>query len=328
MILVTGGAGFIGSNIVAALTALGDREVAVCDWLGDADKWRNLAKHEVTQFVTPDKLMGFLKSEAHRIDSVIHMGAISDTRETNVDKLIQTNYQLSLDLWEWCAKNEAVYIYASSGATYGDGGAGFDDDGSMAGLAKLRPLNPYGWSKHLFDRRVARMVAEHAPQPTQWAGLKFFNVYGPNEYHKGSQASVALQIHDQMLLGDPVKLFRSHNPEYPDGGQRRDFIWIEDCVAVVQWLLDDSEASGIFNVGTGESRTFLDLATAVSQAMKEPLNVQFIDMPEEMRDRYQYFTEAKVERLRDAGFTRAFTPLEEGVRLYVQQYLSQPEPFR
>jgi ADP-L-glycero-D-manno-heptose 6-epimerase len=198
----------------------------------------------------------------------------------------------------------------------------------MAGLAKLRPLNPYGWSKHLFDRRVARMVAEHAPQPTQWAGLKFFNVYGPNEYHKGSQASVALQIHDQMLLGDPVKLFRSHNPEYPDGGQRRDFIWIEDCVAVVQWLLDDSEASGIFNVGTGESRTFLDLATAVSQAMKEPLNVQFIDTPEEMRDRYQYFTEAKVERLRDAGFTRAFTPLEEGVRLYVQQYLSQPEPFR
>lgn len=328
MILVTGGAGFIGSNIVAALTALGDREVAVCDWLGQGDKWRNLAKHEVTQFVTPDQLMPFLKSEAYRIDLVIHMGAISDTTETDVDKLIKTNYQLSVDLWDWCAKNEAVFIYASSAATYGDGSNGFDDDSSMAALAKLRPLNPYGWSKHLFDRRVARMLAEHQPQPEQWAGLKFFNVFGPNEYHKNRQASVALQIHDQILVGNPVRLFRSHNPEYRDGGQRRDFVWIEDCVAIVQWLLDETETCGIFNVGSGELRTFLDMAGAVANAMGEQLAVEFIDTPEEIRDQYQYFTEAKVDRLRDAGFTRAFTPLEEAAKRYVQQYLSQPDSYR
>lgn len=328
MIIVTGGAGFIGSNIVASLAALGDREIAVCDVLDSGDKWKNLAKHEITHLISPPQLFDFLKSETYRVDAIVHMGAISATTETDADLIIRTNFNFSLQLWDWCAKNEAAFIYASSAATYGDGSAGFADDATIAGLAKLRPLNPYGWSKHLFDRRVVRMLAEKQIAPEHWAGLKFFNVYGSNEYHKGGQTSVALQIHDQILLDEPVRLFRSHNPNYPDGGQKRDFIYVEDCVSVVRWLLQEPEVNGIFNCGTGQARSFYDLAQSVATAMNEPLNVEFVDTPEAIRDRYQYFTEAKMDKLYKAGYSRPFTPLEEGVRRYVEDYLSKPDTYR
>ncbi len=328
MIVVTGGAGFIGSNVVAALAAKGDREIAVCDVFGKGDKWLNLAKHELSAIISPPDLLDFLNSENYRMEAIVHLGAISDTTETDVDLIVRNNFKFSLALWDWCARNEASFIYASSAATYGDGRQGFDDSDSMASLSRLRPLNPYGWSKHLFDRRVARIVAERQPTPEHWAGLKFFNVYGPNEYHKGRMASVALQVHDQILLGEPVRLFRSHHPDFEDGGQMRDFIYVEDCVAAIEWLIEEDEVNGIFNMGTGEARSFLDMAHAVADSMGEQLNIEWIDTPADIRDKYQYFTEAKMDRLREAGFTRTFTPLEDGVRRYVQQYLSKPDPYR
>lgn len=330
MIVVTGGAGFIGSNVVAALAAKGDREIAICDVFGRNDKWLNLAKHELSAVISPPDLIEFLNSESFRMEAIIHLGAVTDTAETDVDLILRNNFKFSLSLWDWCARNEARFIYASSAATYGDGRQGFDDSDSMAALARLRPLNPYGWSKHLFDRRVARIVAERLPTPDNWAGLKFFNVYGPNEYHKGRMSSVALQVHDSILIGEPVRLFRSHNPDYEDGEQMRDFVFVEDCVAAIEWLIDqdDEAVNGIYNMGSGEARTFLDLANAVADAMGEQLNIEWIDTPPDLRDKYQYFTEAKMDRLREAGFSRTFTPLEDGVRRYVQQYLSKPDPYR
>lgn len=328
MIVVTGGAGFIGSNVVAALAAKGDREVAVCDVFGTGDKWLNLAKHELAGVISPPDLLDFLSSESFRMEAIIHLGAVTDTTETDVDLIMRNNFKFSLMLWDWCARHEAAFIYASSAATYGDGRQGFDDSDSMAALSRLRPLNPYGWSKHLFDRRVARIMAERLPAPEKWAGLKFFNVFGPNEYHKGRMSSVALQVHDSILIGEPVRLFRSHNPDYEDGGQMRDFIYVEDCVAAIEWILDQDEITGIYNMGTGQARSFLDMAYAVADAMGEELVVDWIDTPTDLREKYQYFTEAKMDRLREAGFTRTFTSLEEGAQRYVQQYLSKPDPYR
>ena len=206
---VTGGAGFIGSNIVAALEARGISEIVVCDWLGHENKWRNIAKRELAGVVPPEDLFDFLHLEAGNVEAIFHMGAISATTETDGDRIIENNFQLSMDLWQWCEAHNARLIYASSAATYGDGQQGFDDDGSSDGLKKLQPLNLYGWSKHLFDRRIARLVADGAGTPRQWAGLKFFNVYGPNEYHKGNMRSVVAQVHENIVAGRPVMLFRS-----------------------------------------------------------------------------------------------------------------------
>jgi ADP-L-glycero-D-manno-heptose 6-epimerase len=328
MIVVTGGAGFIGSNVVAALTAKGDREVAICDVFGNSDKWLNVAKHELAGVISPPDLLDFLNSESFRMEAIIHLGAVTDTTETDVDLILRNNFKFSLMLWDWCARHEAAFIYASSAATYGDGRQGFEDSDSMASLARLHPLNPYGWSKHLFDRRVARIMAERLPAPEKWAGLKFFNVFGPNEYHKGRMSSVPLQVHDSILIGEPVRLFRSHNPDYEDGGQMRDFIYVEDCVAAIEWILDQDEMTGLYNMGTGTARSFLDMAYAVADAMGEELTVDWIDTPADIRDKYQYFTEAKMDRLREAGFSRTFTSLEDGVKRYVQQFLSKPDPYR
>ena len=219
-------------------------------------------------------------------------------------------------------------IYASSAATYGDGSVGFDDDGSPEGLARLRPLNPYGWSKHAFDRYVARTVTEGSRTPPQWAGLKFFNVYGPNEGHKGEQASVIAKLHPQVVDGQPARLFKSHRSDYVDGGQVRDFIWVEDCVDVMLWLAENRIVSGLFNVGTGQARSFADLARATFAAMGREAVIEYIDMPEALRDRYQYFTQASIGRLRAAGYQKPFTSLEEGVRRYVTGFLGAVDPHR
>ena len=327
MILVTGGAGFIGSNLVAALAERG-RRVAVCDWLGEGDKWRNLARHEVAQILPPPELLDWLAADGRRLEAVVHLGAISATTERDGDRLAATNVTLPQRLWRWCAAAQVPLIYASSAATYGDGSQGFDDEGSIAALARLRPLNGYGWSKHLFDRWVARELAEGQAAPPQWAGLKFFNVYGPNEHHKGGMRSVALQLFEQLSAGQPATLFQSHRPDYADGGQLRDFVWVGDCVAVMLWLLDNPGVSGLFNVGSGKARSFLDLAHAVFAALGRPAEVRFVPTPEAIRERYQYFTEGRIEKLRAAGYDRPATSLEDGVRQFVQDFLQQPDPYR
>jgi len=328
MYIVTGGAGFIGSNIVAALENLGLGPIIVVDRLRAGDKWRNIAKRNLFDIVDPDELDAFLAEHANTIEAVIHMGAISATTERDADKILKNNFRLSMKLWQWCTSSETPYIYASSAATYGDGGQGFEDDGSAEFLAKLRPMNPYGWSKHLFDRRVADMIESGAPRPPQWAGLKFFNVYGPNEYHKGRMASVVSQVYPVAKAGEACRLFKSHHPDYEDGGQLRDFIWVDDCVNIVLWLLENGNVSGLYNCGTGQARSFADLARAVYTALEQDAKIEFIDTPEDIRDKYQYFTEAPMARLRAQGYDKPMTGLENGVKTYVTRYLDQSDPYR
>ena len=324
MFMVTGGAGFIGSNLVAALGERG-AEVVVCDSFGSGGKWRNLAKHPVADIVAPDALTDYLESQSHALEAVVHLGAETSTAETDVDLLVRRNFQASAALWRVCARRGVRLIYASSAATYGDGSAGFDD---AAPLDRLRPLNPYGWSKHLFDRRAVALAASPDTRPPQWAGLKFFNVYGPNEYHKGPMQSVAARKFAAAAAGEPVSLFRSHRPDCADGAQKRDFVYVADCVAVMLWLLDNPAVNGLYNVGTGEARTFADLAAALQAACGKPSSVVYVDMPPEVRDRYQYFTRAAVGRLRAAGYAAPFRSLEEGVADYVARFLATGDPYR
>ncbi len=329
MIVVTGGAGFIGSNIVARLCAEGRRDIVVCDRLETADlgKWKNLSKHGIADFWSPDELFAQLERHGERIEAVIHMGAISSTTEPDADLILRTNFSLSRDLWDWCALREARLIYASSAATYGDGGLGFEDKDDLRSLSALRPLNAYGYSKFLFDQYAARQAGTRTA-PTQWAGLKFFNVYGPNEDHKGGMKSVVAQIWPKIEADQPVTLFRSHNPNYADGGQMRDFVFVDDIVDMVDWLLDTPEVSGVFNAGSGQARSFLDLANATFAAAGREPRIDYVDTPESIRDQYQYFTEARMERVRAAGFAGQATPLEEGVRRYVQDFLAAADPYR
>ena len=245
------------------------------------------------------------------------MGAISATTERDGDRLVSQNVRLSLDLWNWCAERGVPFVYASSAATYGDGLEGFDDDGSPAGLARLKPMNGYGWSKHMVDRRIAMDVAEGRPAPPVWAGLKFFNVYGPGEAFKGDMRSVALKLYETLSAGGQATLFKSHDPQYADGGQLRDFVYVADCAAVVLWILAQKRFSGLYNLGTGQARSFADLATAVFTAMGQAPDIRYVDMPEAIQGRYQYFTEARMDRLRAAGFTAPFHSVEDGVAAYV-----------
>jgi len=328
MILITGGAGFIGSNLVAALEERGIGELVVCDRLGRDDKWHNLGKRELAALIAPEALAGFLDAHGREIEVVFHLGASSSTTETDADFIIASNFTLSQFLWDWCAAHGVRLIYASSAATYGDGAAGFDDDASPIALARLKPLNPYGWSKHLFDRRVARLVSTGGPLPPQWAGLKFFNVYGPNEYHKAGQMSVVAQIFPRAAKGETCTLFRSHRPDVPDGGQRRDFVYVRDCVDEMLWLYDHPAVSGLFNAGTGQARSFADLAAAVYRALGKAPRIQYIDTPVAIRDKYQYFTEARMERAKAAGYANRPTSLEDGVRDYVQTYLAAADRYR
>jgi ADP-L-glycero-D-manno-heptose 6-epimerase len=326
MLLVTGGAGFIGSNVVAALNDAGRTDVAVCDRLGQEGKWRNLAKRQLAYFLPPADLDAWLKGR--RLDAVIHLGAISETTAVDGDLVIETNFNLSMRLLDWCTASATPLIYASSAATYGDGAQGFRDETSLAALRQLRPMNLYGWSKHLFDMAVMARAEKGGKLPPQWAGLKFFNVFGPNEYHKGTMASVLARRFDDIKCGRPVQLFKSHRDGIADGDQRRDFIYVDDVVRVMMWLLATPSVSGIFNVGTGQARSFRDLMLSAHAALGLEPNIRYIDMPEQIRDSYQYFTESKVDRLRGAGYNGGFTALEQAVERYVKGYLDAVDRFR
>jgi len=326
MIMVTGGAGFIGSNLHAALVARGC-ETVVVDRLRSNGKWRNLAKHPPARLLPPDQLEAFLAG-GPKLTMLFHLGAISETTATDGDGAWAVNVELPLRLWQWCAVHQVPFVYASSAATYGDGSLGFEDNGSVGHLERLRPLNLYGWTKHAFDLRVARMLAAGQPRPPQWAGLKFFNVFGPNEYHKRGMVSVVKVKHDEIRAGLAPRLFRSDRADIADGAQRRDFIWVDDVVDVMLWLLDTPAAHGLFNVGTGRARSYRDLAHAVCDAAGVERRIEFVDMPDALRGQYQSFTEADIAHLRAAGYGRQFTPLEEGVRRYVQDYLTHADPYR
>lgn len=326
MFLVTGGAGFIGSNVVASLNEAGHTDIVVNDRLGSDGKWRNLQKRQLADLVDPADLMRWL--EGRKLGAVVHMGAISETTASDGDLVVETNFRLSLRLLDWCTATRTPFIYASSAATYGDGAAGFSDDNAPAALRRLAPMNLYGWSKHLFDLALVDRARRKQALPPQWAGLKFFNVFGPNEYHKGEMMSLVAKRFDDAKAGRPIRLFKSHRAGVADGDQRRDFIHVDDVVAVVRWLIETPAVSGLFNVGTGEARSFRDLMLAVFAALKRPANLEFVDMPASIRDSYQYFTQAEVGSLRRAGYNAGFTPLEEAVGRYVGQFLDTADRYR
>ncbi|MEO7026520.1 MAG: ADP-glyceromanno-heptose 6-epimerase [Caulobacteraceae bacterium] len=329
IIFVTGGAGFIGSNIVARLAENPDLDLVVCDRLRQADsgKWRNLTKHPIGDFVQPDEMWDWLEKRWREVELVVHMAAISSTTETDADAIVRTNFGLSRDLFRWCADHQRRLIYASSAATYGDGADGFDDVQDWQSLARLRPLNAYGWSKALFDVFTARQAAR-GYAPPQWVGLKYFNVFGPNEEHKGPMRSVAAQIWPDVAGERTVKLFRSYRPSVDHGEQRRDFIYVRDVVDVVAWLADNEAVSGLFNLGSGQARSFRELAEAVFAAAHQPPRIEYIEMPKSLRAKYQYFTHAPMQRLHEAGYRKPFTSLESGIDDYVNSFLVQNDPYR
>ena len=326
MLLVTGGAGFIGSNVVAALNDAGRSDVVVCDVLGQDGKWRNLAKRQLADLVPPRELPSWLNGR--KLDAIIHMGAISETTATDGDLVIETNFRFSMRLLDWCTSHATPFIYASSAATYGDGAQGFRDDPSLAALKALRPMNLYGWSKHLFDMAVIERASKKEKLPPQWVGLKFFNVFGPNEYHKGAMMSVLARRFDDVRAGRTVELFKSHRDGIADGDQRRDFIHVDDAVRVLMWLIATPSVSGIFNVGTGKARSFKDLMLAAYAALGTAPNIRYVDMPASIRDSYQYFTQSEVDRLARAGYNGGFTALEEAVGHYVKGYLDRSDRYR
>ena len=333
MIIVTGGAGFIGSNVIAGLNERGRQDVILCDSLGEDDKWRNLNGKSVIDVLLPSELASLMQAGSlgkyeGKVEAIFHLGANSSTVETDVDGLLADNFRFSCDLWKMCAAKGIRVIYASSAATYGNGNAGFVDglDGKI--LSSLRPLNAYGWTKHLFDQNVARWAQDPSNRPPQYAGLKFFNVYGPNEYHKGFMKSVVCEKYTMAHRGEPVTLFKSYHGEYSDGGQLRDFVYVKDCVDVMLWLFDTPNVNGLFNVGTGQARSYTELAEALFSALHKEPKIEYIDMPKSVREHYQYFTQADITSLRSAGYVAPFTSLEDGVLDYVQNFLLQQDPYR
>lgn len=325
--LVTGAAGFIGSNIAAGLEAAGG-EIVACDRLRSSasGKWRNLAKRGLADLVAPEALFEWLAANGSELASVVHMGAVSSTTEPDADLILATNFTLSKRLFDWCAEAGVPLIYASSAATYGAGELGFGDRDDELSLKALRPLNAYGWSKSLFDL-YARRRADQGRAPPQWAGLKFFNVFGPGEEHKGGMRSVVSQIWPRVRAGEAVSLFRSHNPAYADGGQLRDFVYVKDVVRVVRFLLGRPDVGGIFNLGTGRARSFKDLALATFAAAGKEPKIVYVDTPPDIRAAYQYYTEAEMAKLAAAGWNEPFSSLEAGVADYVLQHLAREDPY-
>ncbi len=310
MLVITGGGGFIGSVLGAALNDCGRADLVIVDRFGTGDK-------------------AWLDRYGAEVEAVFHLCANSSTFENDADEIIATNLNASIALWRWCATAGKPLIYASSAATYGDGAAGFDDASDIAACKRLRPLNLYGWSKHAFDLWALREAARgHAPP--LWAGLKFFNVFGPNEYHKGEMMSLVAKNYRSVAAGETIRLFKSDRPDYADGAQCRDFVYVKDCAAVLLWLWrhgPGADINGIYNVGTGEARSFLDLMNALGRACGAAPQIEFVDIPAAIGPNYQYFTEARMGRLRGLGYNAPFTPLEDAVADFVTHYLARPDPY-
>lgn len=309
-ILVTGGAGFIGSQLVRELNRRGMQRIVIADFLGSDEKWRNLLALRFDNYLEADDLLPRLSSgQLGKFDVVLHMGACSSTTETNARYLIRNNYEFTRDLADWSLSSGARFVYASSAATYGDGTAGMEDRDDLDYLGTLRPLNLYGYSKHLFDLYAARNELLE-----KCAGLKYFNVFGPNEQHKGAMRSLVIKAHEQVRNTGTIRLFRSHRNEFADGEQRRDFVYVRDAVAMTLHVAFTDTANGLFNIGSGRAETWLDLANAVFAAMKVQPHIEFIDMPQELREKYQYFTRADISRLRSTGYDAPVTPLDVAVK--------------
>lgn len=319
MIVVTGAAGFIGSCLISKLNAEGFQNIVAVDDFSREDKRLNTEGKSIKEYVHRDKF--FEWAERNQFDFVFHIGARTDTTEFNVEIFEKLNVSYSKKIWGVCTAKGVPLVYCSSAATYGNGEFGYEDDENR--LHILRPLNPYGDSKHFFDL----WVKNQKQTPPFWAGLKFFNVYGPNEYHKGRMASVVFHAFNQIKQTGKMKLFRSHKEAYNDGEQIRDFIYVKDVLDICFFLMKEKPRSGIYNVGTGKARTFLDLVRNTFRAMSIPENIEFIDIPQDIRETYQYFTEASTQKLRDAGYEKPFRSLEEGVHDYVKNFLSEHKYF-
>jgi len=315
MIIVTGALGFIGSNLLAELELRGYEDLVSIDTFGTDDKWKNVAKRSCISFVFPDQTFDFINKNKDNIKALIHLGAISSTTEKDVDLIARNNIQLTMELYQFCTKNRIPFIYASSAATYGHGKneGGFLDDESLDFLQTLRPLNPYGWSKLSVDKLIAKDKMKH-PVSSQVVGLKFFNVYGPNEYHKGGQKSVIPQFFKQYQEAGYARLFITN-------GAKRDFVFVDDCVDVMIWMLEHPQVSGLFNVGTGVAATFEDVAECVAKSMGIEPNIKHIEMPEGLARQYQFFTQSSTEKLRSVGYPHQMHNISQGVEKYVKEYL-------
>ena len=320
MIILTGGGGMIGSMIAWHLnTQMNFDDFVIVDDLINEQQKNNFNKRKFIEYIAKDDLEKYLNDKKN-VSAVIHMGAISATTESNFNRLLQSNIRFSQALWHWCAENKVPFIYASSAATYGDGSVGYDDNESE--LDKLSPLNAYGYSKHFFDRWVQLELSKNQPTPPQWCGLKFFNVYGPNEYHKGRMASVVFHSFNQFKETNQIKLFKSEHPSYSDGMQVRDFIYVKDAVKIIIFFLNNNNFSGLYNAGTGNAETFKALAEAVLINTKgQPNDIKYIEMPNDLKGKYQYYTQATMNKINSIGFNDNFMNLKEGVTDYLESYL-------
>lgn len=316
MYIVTGGAGFIGSCVVRTLNDIGIEDIVIVDNIASTDKWMNMRNKKYLKYVNKHAFLDELPSYEN-VEAIIHMGACSSTTERDFDYLWNNNFEYTKQLWNYCAEKQISFIYASSAATYGDGKQGFDD---KMDIDFLRPLNGYGYSKQLFDLWVKHQAKVF---PKQHVGLKFFNVYGPNEYFKGSMASMIFHGFNQIKADGKIKLFKSFNPNYEDGGQLRDFVYVKDICSVIKWLLDNQNVSGLFNVGTGRAQSFRELAEATFHALGMEPNITYIEMPEHLKNKYQYYTKAEIGKLREVGYNKEFVDLEVGTRDYVIEHLNK-----
>ncbi|RIL11078.1 MAG: ADP-glyceromanno-heptose 6-epimerase [Proteobacteria bacterium] len=322
MIVVTGAAGFIGSCLLAELNRRGTNDILAVDELGSTERWKNLLGKKFTIYLDKQEFIERVCSNSlpYKLSAIVHLGACSSTTERDLNYLMRNNYQYSVSLGEYARKNKIRYVYASSAATYGDGSLGYSDESP---LEDLRPLNGYGFSKLLTDQYMQNINFDYSA-----AGVRFFNVYGPNEYHKGEMRSVVHKSYQQIKACGEVQLFKSYRKDFADGEQKRDFIYVKDCCQALLWLLENPQAKGIFNLGTGTARSWNDLVKAVFSAIGREARIRYIDMPENLRDQYQYFTEAKMHKLRSAGYSAEFTSLEDGISDYVKSYLHRSgQPF-
>ena len=330
MYILTGGAGFIGSVTAAALEAshAKNSEIVIVDSFGKSSKWNNVVKRHVREIVPPHRAIEFMDEHRNEISAVIHFGGTADTTEKNMDALHENNVCFTKALFDWCAREDKRFIFASSAAVYGEGNQGFSDSEDLRELNKLRPLHPQAWSKHLAEKYI--LQAEH--KPSSWLILRFFNVYGPNEYHKGRMGSVIQHAYNQANQDGCIRLFKSHLSEFKNGEQARDFIYVKDIARLILWMLKHPDISGIFNVGSGKARTFNDMAEILIKNMKKKISIEYIDIPQEIRPNYQYYTQADMSKMVNAITSSntnpfAFTSLEDGIADYVNNYLTSEDPY-